>query len=204
MDPRSIEERVGHALGSADLMGDALRITDADLIAAFALTASRVGASCWRLKYADDVRHSEVRLVVAKVARTLSGRFRRPSPLMLLVAAEALYEWINDRCRPCKGRGWVGFAAFLDDRTGTMPPSHQGGLKACAVCNGTGALRRRPNERIAALNRAIAEWNAQVGNQIRPLTTEPTGLRWASRIDDGVGYIRTQADYHAAVRKKLG
>jgi hypothetical protein len=202
-----MEERVGHAFGARDLSSNARRVTDTDLIAAFAMTASRVGAACWRVKYGGDVRHAEVRLVVAKVARALTGRFRRPSRMMILVASEALFEWIQDVCRVCHGRGWVGFSGLYGEAK--IKPGKA--IKSCSVCNGTGALRRNEHDRAAALNRSIAEWNASNPPllALRHLTWETLegareARRWSARIDDGVGYIRSHTDFQRAVRKKLG
>lgn len=237
MKGQPFDERVGHALGSGDLSADARRVTDTDLIAAFALSASKVGAACWRMKYGQDIRHVKVRAVVAKIARAIAGPFRRPGPMMMLVAAEGLYEWLHDTCRTCHGRGWVGFAMCAvepfassaakdrrmletQDMSTTTNASRSGAhptsaLKSCSTCNGTGSLRRTEIERIAALNKAIREWNihtpAGKGAIVMLATADKaTGKvdvisrRWARRIDDAVGYIRSNTDYGRALRKKLG
>ena len=112
----------GDITGSS-LKASTIREVPLDRIYALA-SASPLGASLWRLKYAHDAKayHRSVVILSAK-SRGIAPKFT----LRLKLCKTVLTEWLDEHCRACGGRRFVMAAA---------------GVKhVCTVCDGTG-LRR--------------------------------------------------------------
>ena len=100
----SLREAVGSAINTSNLSG-----SRASVLNALAAGSDRLGALLWRIKYGND--HKLHTLMAAKtilVARVHANRSRVPSARLMLVVEAALKEWLDDRCRACHGRRYVG------------------------------------------------------------------------------------------------
>lgn len=100
--------------------------------------ADELGAALWRLKYKGDPRVAKrcvalmaARLDAANAVGRRPGRLRRPQAAegrseaivgMERLAFRVIYEWVNDRCTVCHGRGTTGAL---------------GHVRACGHCKGS-------------------------------------------------------------------
>lgn len=125
---------IAHALNSHDLSPSDLRETDVDRLAALAF-ADPLGAALWRIKWGGD-KNSLPRATALLVRNSRHVCSDRTMRHRLCVAA--LNEWLDERCRRCRGRGHLA-------ATATAP------VRLCQPCGGTGKARRSDANRARGL-----------------------------------------------------
>lgn len=101
--------------------------------------ADALGAALWRLKWKGDPRVARRCVVLMAERLSGSGRFARrgvdrrpgrlhgaskeaPASLLERLAFRVIFEWVNDRCTVCHGRGSLG---------------RIGHVRACGHCRGS-------------------------------------------------------------------
>lgn len=135
------------------------RVRDQDVKLGALGKADALGAALWRLKYKGDARVARrvILLMAAKLdedhrwTRTVVGHRGRSgqrsreavqempaAPFLQRLAYRVVFEWVNDRCTTCHGRGSVG-------TLGTMT--------LCPACNGGG--KQRPQHVARAMDLGV-------------------------------------------------
>jgi hypothetical protein len=206
---RDIREIAASAMGSRNLRADEHH-HDVDVIAAVAWGSKRLGALLWRLKYAGDKSaHVERTVLWAIVDRVGPRARRRPGPDRIRVAAAVLKEWLNDRCKACHGRGFLGAehgsihekrrrcrACNGHGEVGTGKSGLLGPLtKPCGACYGKGWVTDREllTERERACpscsgSRAITLTDSERA-AMAGITTEEYQARWARRWESALDHL---------------
>lgn len=127
-----IREKVARALTAHSLAADPDSERPVDVIGAMG-AISQFSSLLYRLKYAGEVRPSDIERAGLILARKLH-LYRVPLPLMIKRAAMlAVNEWLLDRCSLCRGRGTLGGRGELTAIR----------RRPCKVCQATGLVRRR-------------------------------------------------------------
>lgn len=143
---RNVREAVGSAMQSSDLTVYETEC-DADRIGALAFSRT-LAAELVRAKYGGGANIKRVHLLLVRElgmrADRMRWRSKRDYPRLLDgLAARALFEWINDRCSPCHGRGWVPKGEPYDQ----VVVPRTAARAACKACAGTGLARYSVGER---------------------------------------------------------
>ncbi len=139
-----LRKLVASAIHSRNLADDPTCETPLNRILAFAHVPP-LGSSLWRLRYAND--HREFQPAVALVARTLGSGAR--NQLVHRIAYRSLWEWLDDLCQQCLGRGHIVIEGTPHARD------------VCKKCNGNRLHRYSDQDRIrsAALPpKAYPKW----------------------------------------------
>jgi hypothetical protein len=143
----NLRKLVASALVGADLSNSNFHETALDRVMALAFSDA-LGASLWRLKYADDdgERPHTVGL--------LSGRNRRVCDeprLRRHLCWVVVDEWLDDACSTCHGKRFM-MATTLEAK------------RICPVCQGTGVKRHSDQSRMAKMHfdiRTYRRWETR-------------------------------------------
>jgi len=125
----SLRELIGVDISKGRLKQNPREETGTDRIGALGLS-DPLGAALWRITGDHDARAVKVAIEILAHRLRKAGDGRR---LIAKLAEVALWEWLNDKCRKCGGRGFV--IQEHDVRT------------ACVKCNSTGIRRHADTER---------------------------------------------------------
>jgi len=147
--------------------------------------ADALGAGLWRLKYKGDPRVAK-RCVVLMAERLKAnrrwhraGRTRGPggrgavttgavsASLLERLAFRVIFEWVNDRCTVCHGRGTVG---------------HIGHVRACGHCKGACREPLQHAARARDMGVSLDVYRAQWEWRIARLLAELEALDEAVRL----------------------
>jgi len=143
-----VREAIGTAFNKG--LGDSPERQEAPVTKIGALAAvPRLGALCYRLKYANDARAFApcVLLLAKKLPRKVGIGMRKR------IAECALKEWVADGCRACLGAGVTMFGARK---------------VVCDMCQGTGKHRHSDWERSRAMKVPDAgKWAKLIGEAHR-------------------------------------
>lgn len=124
-----------------------------------------LGAMLWRMKYRDDLQHGQRAVLLLAKRMAQHGRWQRavtrPSRiygrsassssapptdnLLHRLAFRVLWEWVNDRCTACHGRGTLG--PF-------------GKTVMCKMCGGSGRMPTQHDVRSRDLGVSMAQYKA--------------------------------------------
>lgn len=127
-------ERIGRALNSSNLRSKSFH-GDVDVVAALAF-ASALGSSLQSLRSAGN--DSELKQSIELLSHALVRGLRHKKiginrGTAVVVAKQALLEWMIQICKLCNGSGKV-----LADYSGKPPALKGSGLNSCLHCEGTG------------------------------------------------------------------
>ena len=143
-----LRKLVASAITGSNLADNINEETPLDRIAALACS-DRLGATLWRLKWANDAK------AYAPALALLAQRSKRRDddlPLVRKLCEACLREWLNDLCGKCGGRGHMVIV-------GT--PMAKG---ACTECGSTGRRRASDASRAKALGipvKAYPKWEVK-------------------------------------------
>lgn len=123
---RDLRETVGHAVAEG---------VNSDAVASLAFT-TRLGSALWRAKYGGD--EGSARTAVILLAKRLHLRERRRRrDFLARIAERCVFEYLDEGCSPCGGKGVVYAEAVA--------------THACPTCAGTGRKRHGDGERAKAV-----------------------------------------------------
>jgi len=148
--PTTIAERYGTAVNAGSLEHSDGE-SHADRLGAMAFVRDRLATLLWRLKYGGD--HTQLKPAHAVLVHRFVAERRMSRDIAGRVCARVILEWMEDRCKACKGRGMLGVSR-QGDETGTA--------RVCPSCQGT--ARRRVNqaarcEAIGVDRRRYRDWD---------------------------------------------
>jgi hypothetical protein len=130
-------------IAHGDLRHNILRETGADRIGALG-RADPLGAALWRVS--DDHDHRSMIAATRMLAQQLR-RSRESLPILMRLASAVIREWLDNKCRKCKGRGFM--------------MNEEQVVHVCTHCRGETIRRPSDAERCRALKidrRAYPKW----------------------------------------------
>lgn len=139
----SLREAMAATIAHGDLRHDVNRETGADRIGALG-RADPLGAALWRVSDDHDARSmiAATRMLAKQIARG-----RESTTILVRLAAAVIKEWLDNKCRKCKGRGFL--------------MNHDKVTHVCTHCRGETIRRPSDAERCRSLKidrRAYAKW----------------------------------------------
>lgn len=178
-----LRKLLAHALRASDLSASSTEETNLDRLLALA-HATRLGGLLWRLRLANDAAaFRPAALIIAK--RMLRGPHDNPK-VVERVASCALMEWLDDLCRPCRGRGYLA------------PKDTPVLTSVCTVCNGSGRAHYSDAVRAAGLGitlDAVRKWEPRFAraHSVIAGADRDTWLRVAIQLERVTGKAGTRA-----------
>jgi hypothetical protein len=132
--------REARAVNSGNLKWRDTGPSDVDFVAARGMSGDKLGALLEGLKWAND--HKAYGRAVGMLSERVQQRTRRGVYLPLVHSA--IYEWLDENCRRCIGRGVVA--------------NGRGVYSECPKCSGTAQHQHTDFERASRANLQAGAW----------------------------------------------